>query len=153
MSNILYNWSFIDKKERGSLWYTIMISIVVWLVIWAFITWQYWLSFVVLIVVWLMFFLENNSDDEVFIELSELWLKVWESFYDFWLLESYTFMYTWESAVLVRFNLNRKWIRNIDLKVNNEIVLELKSILPNYVQENPKEELGFVEKMIDILKL
>jgi len=153
MSNILYNWSFIDKKERGTLWYTIMISIVVWLIIWAFLTGQYWLSFVILIVVWLMFFLENNADDEIFIEINELWLKVGESFYAFSLLDAYTFLYIWDSAVLVRFKMNRKGIKNIDLMINNDIAIELKSILPNFLQENPKEELSFVEKMIDILKL
>lgn len=153
MSNILYKWSFIDKKERTSLWYIIVLSIVIWLVIWWFITKQYWMSFVILIVVWLSYFLENNSDDEIFIEISDLWVKISESFYDFWTIESFTFIYSWESASLVRFNLNKRGIRYVDLKVNNNIVSDLKWILPNFIQENPTEELSFMEKVIKILKL
>ena len=111
------------------------------------------MSFVILIVAGLTYFLENNSDDEIFVELSDLWLKVWNAFYDYWSMDSYTFMYTWEIANLIRFNMNRRGIRNIDLKVNNSIVSELKTVLPNFVEENPKEELNFMDKMIKLLKL
>ncbi len=111
------------------------------------------MSFVILLVAWLTFFLENNSDDEVFIEISDLWIKVWESFYEYWAIDSFTFMYSWDSAVLLRFNINKRGIRNVDLKVNNNIVSDLKLILPNYVQENTKEELSIIDKIIGILKL
>ncbi|PIE85479.1 hypothetical protein CSA08_01835 [Candidatus Gracilibacteria bacterium] len=153
MSNILYKWSFVDKKDRTPLWYIIVLSIIIGLVIWGFLTKQYGMSFVILLVAGLTFFLENNSDDEVFIEISDLGIKVGESFYEYGAIDSFTFMYSGDSAVLLRFNINKRGIRNVDLKVNNNIVSDLKLILPNYVQENTKEELSIIDKIIGILKL
>lgn len=53
----------------------------------------------------------------------------------------------------LRLKINKKWIKIIDLNINNDIVKELKNILPNFIEEDPKWELSFIEKIIKILKL
>jgi hypothetical protein len=150
---MIYSWEFPDVKERWQLWYIIVLSIIIWLVIWWFITKQYWMSFIILLLSWLVFYIENNSEDEIFVEISDLGVKVWLSFYDYSKIDSYTFIYEWENAILLRLILQKKWIRIIDLKIDNTVALELKEILPEFIKENKKEDFSFSDKMIRILKL
>ncbi len=153
MSNIIYEWSFSDTKDRGKLWYILAISIILWLSIWWIFTKQYWLSFIVLLIAWVSFFIENNSSDTIEIIISELWIKVWEYFYDFTSIEEYSFIYNWENAIFLRLSLTKKWLKKIDLKVNNEICSDLKNILPNLAKEAKWWELTNSEKIINLLKL
>jgi len=150
---MLYSWTFPDDKNRWQLWYIIVLSIIIWLVIWWFLTKQYWMSFIVLLISGLVFYIENNSSDNINVEITELWIKVSEYFYDYSKIDSFAFIYEWENAVVLRLNLNKKWIKLVDLKIDNNVALELKEILPHYIKENEKEEFGFVDKMIRILKL
>ncbi len=150
---MLYSWTFPDDKNRWQLWYIIVLSIIIWLVIWWFFTKQYWMSFIILLISGLVFYIENNSEDSILIEISELWIKVAEYFYDYSKIDSYTFIYEWENAVVCRLLLNKKWIKQLDLKIDNTIVLELKQILPNYIKENEKEDFSFTDKIIRMLKL
>lgn len=153
MSNIIYSWDFSSKKERWTMWYTIVLSIVIWLVIWGFLSKMYIMSFVFLLLAWLTYFVENNSDDIVKVNITELGINVWNWFYDFSKIESYTFIYEWENAILLRLNLNRKGLRNIDLNIDNKVAIDLKNILINFSQENPKESLSSMDKIIRLLKL
>ena len=150
---MLYSWKFTDIKERGQLWYIIVFSIIIWLVIWWFITKQYWMSFVIILLTGIIFYTENNSSDEINIKITELWIKIEMNFYDFSKIDSFTLIYEWENAVLLRLQLNKKWIKIIDLKIDNTVALELKEILPNFIKENKKEDLSFIEKIIRILKI
>ena len=150
---MLYSWTFSDIKERWQLWYIVILSIVIWLVIWWFATKQYWMSFIVLLLTWIIFYIENNSDDDVTIQLSELWFKIWISFYDYSKIDSYTLIYEWENAVILRLLLNKKWIKILDLKIDNAVALELKTILPEFIKENEKEDFSFTDKIIRMLKL
>jgi len=100
-----------------------------------------------------MLFIENNSDDDVTVKISELWIGIWESFYDFSRIDSYSFIYSWDKSIFLRLNLNKKWLKNIDLIVNNETTARLNEILPNFLEENPKWELTLSEKIISLLKL
>ena len=111
------------------------------------------MSFIVLLLTGLIFYIENNSLDNITVEITELWLKIWESFYDFSKIDSYTLIYEWENAVILRLLLNKKWIKIIDLKIDNTVALELKWILPNFIKENEKEDFSFSDKMIRMLKL
>jgi len=149
----LYTWSFPSKKNRSGTWYIIALSIVIWLVVWWFFTKQYWMSFIILMIAGLYYFIENNSDDEVFVEITSLWIKIWNSFYDFSSIESYFFIYNGENAEIMRLNLNKKWIRVLDLIVNNDITIDLKNILPDYLKEWEKQDLTLQEKFIRLLKL
>ena len=153
MSETIYTWTFSSKKHRWNSWYIIAFSIVIWLVIWWFLTKQYGMSFIILLISWLWLFIENNSEDEIVVKINDLWIKAWESFYDFSRINSYSFIYSWDKAIFLRLNLNKKWLRNIDLIVNNEVVSKLNNILPNFLEENPKEELTMTEKIISLLKL
>ncbi len=153
MEESIYSWTFSSKKYRWNSWYIIAFSIVIWLVIWWFLTQQYWMSFIVLLISWLMFFVENNSDDDIEVKINELWIKTWEWFYDFSRINSYSFIYSWENAIFLRLNLNKRWLKYIDLIVDNKITGELNNILPNFLEENPKWELTLWEKIISLLKL
>ena len=152
-NNVIYAWNFPDVKDRWSLWYIIALSIVIGLVIWWFLTKQYGMSFILLLITGIAYFVENNSDDEVMVEITELGMKVGWTFYDFSRISSYAFIYDGDNSIFLRLNLAKKWVKQIDLKVNNEITAELKQVLPNFVEENPKQDLSFVERMIHLLKL
>jgi len=41
MSDLLYLWSFDSKKNRSSLWYVIVLSIAIGLIIWGFLSKQF----------------------------------------------------------------------------------------------------------------
>ena len=119
MSNIVYSWTFDDTKNRSSLWYTIVLSIVIGLVIWWFLTSQYGLSFILLLMTGLVYFLENNSADEVRVDITDLWIQIGESFYDYSKISAVSYIYEAEKAVLLRLHMNKKWIRSIDLPIQN----------------------------------
>lgn len=153
MSNIIYKWSFTDTKTRWSMWYIITASIVLWLAIWWIFTGQYWLSLIIILLTWITLFVENNSADNVEINILELWIKIWDFFYDYSVIESYSFIYNWENPIYIRIILKKSWIKNIDLKIDNKICYELKDILKNYLQETKSTELTVIEKTIKLLKL
>lgn len=152
-SDILYSWDFSAEKNRWKLWYMITISVVIWLVIWWFLTGQYGMSFILLLLSGLVYFVENNSPDSVNVAITKLWIKVWDSFYDFSIIDSFAMIYEWENAVFMKLNLKKKGLRVIDLNIDNTIALNIKEILPEYIKENSKWELWFVDKMIRLLKL
>ena len=76
-TDTIYTCTFSDKRERGTLWYIIALSIVIGLSIWWFMTKQYWMSFIVLLIAWLVYFIENNSDEEVKVLVTAMGIKVW----------------------------------------------------------------------------
>lgn len=154
MSNLLYSWSFNSKKQRWAMWYTIVLSIAIWLIIWWFLSKQYWMSFVIIILVWLVFYVENNSEDIVPVNITDSWIKIENNFYAFSNISNYTIIYENENAIILRFSLDRKiWIQNIDIQIDNNIALDLRNILSNFIEENNKWELNFGEKLIRILKI
>jgi hypothetical protein len=153
MNQILYNWTFDDTKNRSALWYIIALSIVIWFTIWWFFTKQYWMSFLMLLVAWVFFFVENNADDTIHVSITELWIKVWDIFYDYTVLDGYSFIYSWEEAILLRLSTNKSWIKRLDLKINSEIAVQLKEILPNYIEAKDNQELSMTEKIINLLQL
>ena len=154
MSDLLYSWSFNSKKERSSLWYIIVLSIAIWLIIWGFLSKQYWMSFVIIILIWLVFYVENNSEDIVWVNITSEWLKIENNFYAFSNMSSYTIIYENENAILLRLSISKKiWQQNIDINIDNTIVSDIKEILSNFLEENTKQELNFGEKLIRLLKI
>ena len=111
------------------------------------------MSFIVLLITWLVYFVENNSEDNIKVTVSDLWIKISEVFYDYTSIESFSTLYKWEIPVSIRFNLKKKWIKHINVKVNSEIISDVKGILADFIEESPNVELTFSEKMIEILKL
>lgn len=154
MSDLLYSWSFDSKKNRSSLWYVIVLSIAIGLIIWGFLSKQFWMSFVIIILIWLIFYIENNSSDIIKVNIIETWIKVENNFYAFSNLSSYTIIYENDMAVLLRLNISNKfWTRNIDVGIDNTITSDIKNILSNFLEENNKQQLTFIEKMTRLLKL
>lgn len=153
MSKNLYSWEFNDKKNRSQLWYIIAISIVIWSSIWWFFTSQYWFSFIILLIWWLYYFNENNSIDIVQVQISDIWININSVFYDYSSIKSFSIVYKWENPFLLRLNLNKKGLRYIDIHINRENLINIKSFLPEYLNETDKTELTFAEKMISLLKL
>jgi len=154
MSEILYSWSFNSKKQRSSLWYLIVISIAIWLIIWWFLSKQYWMSFVIILLAWLVFYVENNSEDIVNIQITSEWIKIDNNFYPFSNLKSFWIIYEWENPIILRLNIAKKvGIWTIDINIDKTIVTQVRNILSNFLEEEQKQELTFTEKLIRLLKL
>lgn len=152
-SNILYNWNYEDNKNRSPLWYTIALSIAIWIIIWWFLTRQYGMSIVIMLVVWFFYFLENNSEDEVAVELTDLGIKVQWNFYDYSRIWWYSIVYNGEQAIHLRLLIKKRGIGILNLNIDNTIASNIRSILPNYIQENEKQEITLWERIIHLLKL
>ncbi len=149
----IYSWEFDDTKNRSALWYIIAFSIVLWLSIWWFFTQQYGLSFIVLLISGLVYFVENNSEDNIQVQITEKWIIISWTFYNFSSIESYLIVYKSENPIFLRLNLNKKWIKTIDIKINNEIFNDINKFLYEYIKEEPKTEITFTEKIIQFFKL
>ena len=72
------------------------------------------MSFVVFFLAGLFFYIENNSNDEVFVEILDLGIKIDGNFYDFSKIRSYTLLYQDENAILMRMQLLQKGIKISD---------------------------------------
>ncbi len=153
MSNILYSWKFEDKKNRSQLWYIIAFSIVIWLAVWWFLTKQYGMSFIVLLLSGLMIFVENNSEDIIEAKISDMWIYVWESFYDFESIAKYSTAYQWDNALFIRIYLKRKWVAVLDIKLDNQILWDIQHTLDQYIENSWKTELSQTDKIIRLLNL
>ena len=121
MNQSLYNWTFDDTKNRSTLWYIIALSIVIWFTIWWFFTKQYWMSFLMLLVAWVFFFVENNANDIIGVDITELWIKIWDNFYDYSTLDWYSFIYSGDEAIILRLSTNKTGIKRLDLKINRAL--------------------------------
>ncbi len=152
-SNLLYKWNYEDLRDRSPLWYMIALSIAIGLIIWGFLNRQYGMSIVIMLATWFYYYLENNSDEHVSVEVSDLWIKVQWIFYDYAKIAGYSLVYQWDSAVFLRLMINKRGIWVLNVKVDNTIAANLRSILPNYIEENEKQEISFSEKIISLLKL
>ena len=153
MSENIYSWEFDDTKKRWSMWYIITLSIVIWISIWWFFTKQYWMSFIVLLVSWLLYFIENNSINNILVNINNLWINIAWRFYNYESIDSFLIIYDSEIPILLRLNLNKKWIRIVDLKINKETMDKLNIILPEYIEQKSKQQISFSEKIIHFLKL
>lgn len=152
-NNLLYSWNFEDTKERSPLWYIIALSVVIWLVIWGFLTKQYGMSFMFMLLAGIVFYVENNSEDEISVQVSELGIKVSEKFYDYSRISSFSFIFDGDTAVFLKLRIKQKGVPILQLKVNNSIVWNLKPIISQYIEENPKEDISLIDRIIHLLKL
>lgn len=153
MANILYSWKFEDKKNRSQLWYIIALSVVIGLTIWWFLTKQYGMSFIILLISWLVFFVENNSEDEVTVQVSDQWMYIWNTFYDYSSIKQYSVWYQNDSAEFIRLHLTKRWIAILDLKISNEILPEIQSYLSEFIEDGWKAEISSTDKLIRFLNL
>ena len=153
-NEIIYTWSFSNDKNRWPLWYIIALSIVIWLVVWSFLTKQDVMSFLIILITWVYFFVENNSEEITSIYIQNLWINIWNSFYEYTKFQSFNVIYTWNEARFLRLILkNNVWVKFIDLSIDNNVASILKDILPNFIIEDDKTEISFSDKLIKFLKL
>lgn len=155
MSDNIYSWKFDDTKERWILWYIIALSIALWLCLWWFLTKQYIMSFIVLLISGIMYYVEVNSDEIVEVKISNIWVKIAWKFYDYKVINSIWIVYDNEKAIFLRFFFNKKWIKVLDVKINDEIVNDIKNALFYHIDSEDMEkiEITFIEKIIHLLKL
>ncbi len=154
MTDLLYSWSFNSKKQRWSFWYIIVLSISIWLIIWWFLSKQYWMSFVIILLLGLMFYVENNSEDIIYVKITNQWIKIENNFYPYSNISNYWIIYEWELAIILRLNIAKKiWISTIDINIDNTIVVDIRNILSQFIEEAEKEELTFWAKLARLLKL
>ncbi len=151
--NILYYWKFEDKKNRSPLWYMIALSIAIGLIVWGFITRQYGMSIVIMLIVGFFYFLENNAEDEIQVEITDLGVRIQNIFYDYSRISSYSIIYNWNQAIYLRLHLKKRGITFVNLHIDNTIAWEVRTILPNFIEENAKQEITFLEKLTHFLKL
>jgi hypothetical protein len=154
MWEVLYSWKFSSKKERSAVWYMIALSVVIGIVIWWFITRQYGLSLVLLLAAGIVFYVENNSEDEVSVNITEWGIQLVDSFYDFSKINQYIFMTNGNQTVMVRFFIN-KWRSNrfLDIDIDSQVAQNLKNILPNFLPEWQSQELSITDKIIHLFNL
>lgn len=152
-SNILYAWTYEDIKNRSPLWYMIALSVAIWLIIWGFVTKQYGMSVVVMLVIGFFYFLENNSEDQVSVEITDLGVRVQNIFYDYSRISSYGIVYNQDQAIYLRLHLKKRWVGFANLRIDNSSAADLRSILPNFIEENPKQEISLLEKITHFLQL
>lgn len=151
---ILYSWEFDDTKSRWTYWYIIALSIIIWIVIWGFVTWQYWMSLLILLVSGLFYYIENNSDDIVKIIVTDTWIQVWKKFFEYTKIEKFGFIFNWENPFILRlYLLNALPLRNLDLNINKENYYTLKDILPWFLTQDEKLKLTVTDKITNKLKL
>lgn len=153
MNEYIYAWSFNSWKNRWNLWYIIALSVIIWLVIFSFLTKQYILWFLVLLMSWVYYFIENNSSDEVKIYVYDLWIKIDNNFYEYTKINFFTVIYKDENADVLRLYINNKLTNTIDLKIDNPIITELYPILNEKIQENTAWWYTLVDKIVNFLKL
>lgn len=152
-NNIIYNWTFSDDKNRSPIWYIIAISVIIAIVFWWIFTSQYWLSIVIILASWVLFFIENNSSENVLVQLNSLWIQIGENFYDYTKIENFSIIYDKSNPIYCKLVLNKRWLKVINLKIDNKVWEDLKQILPNFIREEKNWELNFADKLIILLKL
>jgi hypothetical protein len=151
--NILYEYSFSLDKNRGKIWYFMVLSFLIWIVIWGVLTKQYWLSFVVILFSWVYLLVENNIDtDKVIVKITDLWIFINDSFYEYENIPYFSIIYDGSNAIFLRLYL-KTWIKIINLDIDNEKVTNIKNILKNYVEEREWDKLNLFDKIIRFFKL
>ncbi len=100
-----------------------------------------------------MIFVENNSEDVIEAKISDMWIYVGESFYDFESIAKYSTAYQWDNALFIRIYLKRKWVAVLDIKLDNQILWDIQNILDQYIENSGKTELSQTDKIIRLLNL
>ena len=79
---------------------------------------------------------------------------VWDSFFNYSKISSFSIIYDWEKAEYLRLNLAKKGIKIINIPVtwlNN--IPEIRQFLSENIKEDSKWELSMTDKMLNTLKL
>ncbi|EKE28053.1 MAG: hypothetical protein ACD_3C00106G0012 [uncultured bacterium (gcode 4)] len=150
----MFNWQITTKKEKWAWWYMIALVISVALIIWWYITGLYAMSIVILLVIWVYILVENNSPDTLTVEINEDWINIWDEFYDFPKISTFTIMYSKNRPISIRLKLKTKWFKVLDIPFQNASnPAEIRAYLLNFITEDPKWEISWLESLTEYLKL
>lgn len=150
----MFNWNFYSKKEKSASWYSIAIIIGLAIIIWWFLIWLYVMSIVVFIFAWVYILVENNSPNIIEIEINENWILIWETFYDFPKIENFSIIYEKNKPLFLRLKLRTTWFKVVDIPFENKVnVASLRAYLLDYIVEDEKWEISWLDKIINYLKL
>lgn len=152
-SAALLEWKYEDIKDRSPIWYMVALSIAIGLVIWGFFTRQYGMSIVIMLLAGIIFFIENNADDNVDVSITELGVKVQNNFYDYAKISSFYLVYQGDQAVYLRLNIKKRGIKTLSIRIDNSIAPNIRATLVNFIEESDQQEISFLEKLSHILKL
>lgn len=87
------------------------------------------MSFIFMLLAGLVFYVENNAEDEITVLVTELGVKVSDKFYDYSRISSFSFIFDGQEAVYLKLHIKQKGIPFIQLKVDNSIVSQVRPIL------------------------
>jgi hypothetical protein len=151
----MFYWKFNSKKTRWALWYNIAIIVMLMFIILWYIMWSYLLSIVIFIFAWVYLLLDNNFPDIIDININESGIKIWTNLYDYPKIESFSIIYNNNIPILLQLNMKVFWFKNINIPLNNQEidVVALKNFLLQFLAENQKWELWFIDKLTNYLKL
>lgn len=111
------------------------------------------MSLVIILLAGITYFIDNNSEEEIQVEIHELGIKILDNFYDYSKIANFWIIYNGEYAQYLRLKISKSSISQIDLDIDNQIASDLKQILSNYIQESDDSEMTLLEKTIKLLKL
>ncbi|MDD2565342.1 MAG: hypothetical protein PHZ26_00710 [Candidatus Gracilibacteria bacterium] len=114
----------------------------------------YIMSIVIIILVGVYFLVENNSPDELGIEINDNGILVGEIFYDYPKLESFGIIYNKNIPLFLRIRLKTRGFKLLDIPLDENIkISELRTFLLNYIEEDEKSEISSLERLMYYMKL
>jgi len=112
------------------------------------------MSIVVIILAWVYFLVENNSPDELTIEINDNWILVWDIFYDYPKIETFGIIYNKNIPLFLRIRLKARWFKLLDIPLNSELVVsEIRAFLQEYIEEDERNEITTLERLMYYMKL
>lgn len=99
------------------------------------------------------YFLENNAEDTVNIDITDQGIRVLWNFYDYSRIEWFSLVYRGDQAVYLRIIVQKKWFSALNLRIDNSNANDIRAILLNYIEEKPRQEMWILEKITHLLKL
>ena len=152
-TKILYEFKFNFNKKRWKNWYIIVFSIIIWIVIWWFLTRQYGLSLIIMLFSWVYILLENNIEsNNVYVRLTDLWIFLNDIFYPYDKIKFFSIIYDNENPIFLRLYIFST-IKFLDIDIDKNNVSNIKNILWNYIEEKKDDKLTNIDKIIRFLKL
>jgi hypothetical protein len=111
------------------------------------------MSFIILLISWLVYFVENNSDDEIEVKVTEQGLYISNVFYDYSTIKKYSVWYQNDSPNLLRLHLSKASVAILDLKISAEILSQVQFYINDFIENWWKSEITSTDKLIRFLNL
>jgi len=99
------------------------------------------------------FFMENNSEDEVHVQITPLGIRINNEFLSFGSISNYSVIYNADQAIYLQLFTQKSMIKTTNLHINNQIALELEQVLPHFLQNAGEGQMKVIDRIINLLKL